>query len=132
MHLDTTERQYPKYVAANFTVATAAEATIKLPPGSLVVGGGSTVVTGATGTSPTITATDNASAPFALINAGAVSAAGTVAALAAGSVGRYYPAGATITFTTGGTAPAGGEFIVNIGYIIVGFPSAGANELYRV
>lgn len=132
MHLDTTERQYPKYVAANFTIATAADATIKLPPGSLITNGGSTVVTAATGTSPTITATDNASAPFALISAGAVGVAGTVAALASNAVGRYYPAGATIAFTTGGTTPGGGEFIVRIEYIIVGFPSSGANELYRV
>ena len=112
-------RQFSRHALADISVSTAATTTITLPPNTLVIGGLYSVVTGATGTTPTLTMVDNSGVPVTYLSAVAI---GSVAdgTLAAAGVGLFYPAGATLSFTTGGTTPAGGRILVDVEYLVVG------------
>lgn len=114
-------RQYPLTAVADLSpaVAAAVDGEINLPPGAVVSGGMATVVTGATGTTPTLTMVDNASSAHTFLSAVAIATAGTIHALAANSIGRYYPTGGKLTFSTGGTTPAGGRVIAQVQYVIL-------------
>ncbi len=111
-------RQYSRHALADLSVSTAATTTIVLPPKTLVLGGIYSVVTGATGTSPTLTMVDNSGSPVTYLSAVAISAVAD-GTLAAAGVGLYYPAGATLSFSTGGTTPAGGRVLVALEYLVV-------------
>lgn len=112
-------RQYSRHAVADLSVSTAATTTIELPPGTLVLGGLYSVVTAATGTTPTLTMVDNSGSPVTFLSAVAIGAVAD-GTLAAAGVGLFYPAGATLSFTTGGTTPAGGRVLVDVEYLVVG------------
>ena len=119
-------RQYPKVALAIINGGLQFGDQMLLPPGALVVGGGITVATAIAGTSPTITLVDNAGSPFTFLSAIAAGTT-TVAALANNSIGRFYPAGAKLTFTLGGTPTAGtGKALVHLHYVL----ELAENELY--
>ncbi len=111
-----TSRQYSRHVLADLSVTTAATTTIELPPNSLVLGGLYSVVTAATGTTPTLTMVDNSGSPVTYLSAVAIGAVAD-GVIAAAGVGLFYPAGAIFTFTTGGTTPAGGRVLVDLEYV---------------
>ncbi len=70
------------------------------------------------GTTPTLTLVDNASSPHTYLNAVSVASPAS-GALANNTVGRYYAAGAELTFSLGGTPTAGsGKVLVWVNYIV--------------
>lgn len=113
---NVTSRQYSRHALADLSVSTAPTTTIELPPNSLVLGGLYSVVTAATGTTPTLTMVDNSGSPVTFLSAVAIGAVADGVVAAAG-VGLFYPAGATLSFSTGGTTPAGGRVLVDVEYI---------------
>lgn len=130
------ERQNEKVVVARVGItatglATAASTTtIALPPGTMLMGGIYHVIDGASGTSPTLTMVDNASSPNTLFSAVAIGTDGAGGIFdEAAEVGNYYPSGAVLSFTTGGTdTPAGGDVLVAVRYIVIGR----CDEIYGV
>ncbi len=115
------ERQYPLVAVARISVETAATTTIKLPPNTMLQGGYYHVIDGASGTSPTLSMVDSAGSPQTLLSAVAIGTDGAGGIIdEAGEVGNFYPAGTTLSFTTGGTTPAGGDILVAVNYIVVG------------
>lgn len=113
------ERQYELVAMADISVETAATTTIDLPPGAMVTGGNYNVYTVATGTTPTLSMVDDLGSPNTYLSAIDIA---TVAngVLAAAEVGNFYPSGATLSFTTGGTTPAAGRILVAVKYIVLG------------
>ncbi len=129
------ERQYPLIVVARVGITATGSATvastttIKLPPNSMLVGGSYRVVAAATGTSPTLTMVDNLTSPNTLLSAVAIGVADVGGLLATAEASNFYPSGATLSFTTGGTStPAAGDVLVAVAYVIVGR----CNEVYGV
>jgi hypothetical protein len=120
-------RQYPKFATAIITAVAGEGTQILLPPGSLILGDGGLTVTDAfAGSSPTITIQDNAGVPKGYIEAESLGAL-AYHPLEADVAGTYYPAGATLTISFGGTVTAGtGEAIFTFGYVI----KTAENELY--
>lgn len=120
-------RQYPKYATAVVT-ATAGEASkILIPPGAVIIGGpGLVIVDAFAGSSPTITIQDNSGVPVGYIEAESLGAL-AVHPLETDTLGKYYPAGAELTISYGGTVTAGsGKAIFAFAYILEG----AENELY--
>lgn len=119
-------RQYPRVVVAEVDGSLSNGDTFLLPPHALVIGGGYSVTTAVAGTTPTLTLTDDAGSPHKFLDA--VSTASVAAGnLAASTANRYYPSGATLTFTQGGTPTAGtGKVLVHVWYVEVG----AEHELY--
>lgn len=114
-------RQSELVAMVNLSIQTAATTTIELPPKSMVTGGSATVHVIADGTSPTLTMVDDAGSPNTYLSAVAVDVAGVNFQLATAETGNYYPNGATLSFTTGGTDdPADGEIIVAVRYSVLG------------
>lgn len=130
MALSLNNRQYPKYTTAVITDSTTDNVQIQLPPGAIVLSAASpglVIVDAFAGTTPTITIVDNSGTPVNVI--AAASSLGTVAtiALAAGMANKYYPAGAVLTISFGGTVTAGsGKAIFCLGYLV----ENAENELY--
>lgn len=120
-------RQYPKFATAVIRAVTGEGTKILLPPGSLILGDGGLTVTDAfAGSSPTITITDNANTPKGYIEAESLGAL-AYHPLESDVAGTYYPAGAELTITFGGTVTAAsGEAIFCFGYLI----RDAENELY--
>lgn len=120
-------RQYPKFATAVIRAVQGEGTKILLPPGSLILGdGGLTVTTAFTGTSPTITIADNANTPKEYIDTKSL-ATPAYLSLESDVAGTYYPAGAELTITFGGTVtPGSGEAIFYFGYLI----KDAENELY--
>jgi hypothetical protein len=113
----TKTNQYPLYLTARVT--DGADFVLELPPNALTVAGGQlNVLTVVAGTTPTITMTDNASAPATYLSAVALDALGDTAVAAAG-IGNFYPAGGVLTGNVSAGA-SGGDFLVVVPYIIVG------------
>lgn len=106
--------------ATNPLATLASTTTMKLPPGSLLVGGGYRVVGAATGTSPTLSMVDDLSSPNTLLSAVAIGVADVGGLLATAEASNYYPSGCTLSFTTGGTTPAVGDVLVFVKYVVVG------------
>jgi len=119
-------RQYPLSANVTVTVETATTMFIDLPPGAMLVGGGYFIKTAATGTTPTLTMVDNLGSPNTLLSAVAIGVANVNASIAAAEAYNYYASGARLSFTTGGTTPAGGVIYVVVNYIIIGR----SNEVY--
>lgn len=113
------DRQYQLVAMADLSVETAATATIELPAGAMVVGGNYSVHEAATGTTPTLSMVDDADTPNTYLSAVAIGAAAN-GVLAAAEVGNFYPEGAVLSFSTGGTTPAGGRILVAVKYIVSG------------
>lgn len=109
-------------ITATGSATLASTTTIKLPPGSMLQGGFYHVIDGATGTLPTLSMVDSATAPQTIMSAVAIATDGAGGILdEAGEVANYYPAGTTLSFTTGGTdTPAGGDVLVAVHYIVIG------------
>lgn len=120
-------RQYPKFATAVIRAVQGEGTKILLPPGSLLLGdGGLTIVTAFSGTSPTISITDNANTPKGYIETESLSTP-AYHPLESDVAGTYYPAGAELTISFGGTVTAGsGEAIFCFGYLI----KDAENELY--
>jgi hypothetical protein len=119
---NVSSRQEVLAAIADITTVTALTTTIELPPGALLVGGFYNVVTAATGTTPTLTMVDDNGTPNTLLSAVAIdAAAGTNAVFdEAGEQANYYPNGGTLSFTVGGTSPAGGRILVVVQYVVLG------------
>lgn len=108
-------------VTANGSATLASTTTIKLPPGAMLQGGYYFVVSAATGTTPTLSIVDNATAPNTIASALAIGVANVGGILdEAGEAANYYPTGTTLSFTTGGTTPAAGDVLVAVHYIVLG------------
>lgn len=112
------DRQYELVVMADLSVESAATTTIDLPAGAMVTGGNYNVYTVATGTTPTLTMVDDLGSPNTYLSAVAIGAVAN-GVLAAAEVGNFYPSGATLSFSTGGTTPAGGRILVAVKYIVL-------------
>lgn len=120
-------RQYPKYATAVITAAQGEGTKILLPPGAIMLRGvGGLVVTDAfAGSSPTISVTDNSQTPVGYIEAEALGALAYHPLET--DIPVYYPAGAELTISFGGTVTAGsGEAIFFVGYLL----KTAENELY--
>lgn len=117
---NVTSRQYELVAMVSLTVSTAATTTIELPAGAMVTGGSAHVYTEATGTTPTLSMVDDAGSPNTFLSAVAIDVAGVNFQLASGETGNYYPNGAVLSFTTGGTTPAGGVIVVAVRYAVLG------------
>lgn len=112
------DRQYELVVMADISVETAATTTIDLPAGAMITGGNYCVYTAATGTTPTLTMVDDLGSPNTYLSAVAIGAVAN-GVLAAAEVGNFYPSGATLSFSTGGTTPAAGRILLAIKYIVL-------------
>lgn len=62
---------------------------------------------------------DDLGSPTTYLSAVAIGAVAN-GVLAAAAVGTYYPEGATLSFSVGGTTPAGGRILVALKYIRLG------------
>lgn len=113
------ERQYELVVVADLTVETAATTTIDLPVNAMVTGVNYNVYTVATGTTPTLTMVDDLGSPNTYLSAIAIGAVANGVGAAA-EIGNFYPSGATLSFSTGGTTPAGGRVLVAVKYVVLG------------
>lgn len=120
------DRQYALSVLADLNVLTAPKAKIKLPPDSFLLDGFYYVITGATGTTPTLTMVDSQASPVTLLSAVAISAANATGNIVGSGTPRFYSAAQTLTFTVGGTLPVGGRVIVALRYVVIGR----GNEFY--
>lgn len=120
-------RQYPKFATAVIRAVQGEGTKILLPPGSLVLGdGGLTIVDAFSGTTPTISITDDANTPKGYIESESLSTP-AYHPLESDVAGTYYPAGAVLTVTFGGTVtPDSGEAIFCFGYLV----KDAENELY--
>lgn len=120
-------RQYPKYATAIITAQSYEPLKLIVPPRTIVLGtGGLAVVDAFAGTTPTITIGDNATVSKGYIEAEALDAL-AVHPLEADVAGTYYPAGAELTISFGGTVTAGsGKAIFYFGYLM----EDAENELY--
>lgn len=100
--------------------STAAERTIRLPPGAYLTAGTVFAVANMTGgTTPTVTVTDAASGtPFGSITGTSIDAANELVTLAAASP-KFYPNGTTITLAYTGT-PTAADHIVTLEYVVLG------------
>lgn len=99
--------------------STLAERTIRIPPGSYLVGGSVFANAAMTGTTPNLTVTDAAAGtPFGTITATTIDAANEVIGLAAGSP-KFYPNGTTITLAYTGTVTAA-DHLVTLEYVVLG------------
>lgn len=106
---------------ANGAIPAATSMTIKLPPNAMIVGGAYRVVTGATGTTPTLSMVDSAAVPNTLLSAVAIGVADVGGIIdEPAEIGNFYPSGTTLSFTVGGTTPAVGDVLVVVSYIVVG------------
>lgn len=111
-------RQYERSAVAVIDGSLSQGTKMLLPPGAVVTGGGYTVAAAVGGTTPTLTLVDNASSPHTYLNAVSVASPAS-GALANNTVGRYYAAGAELTFSLGGTPAAGsGKVLVWVNYIV--------------
>lgn len=118
-------RQYVKAAVAVVDADLSTGSKILLEPGAMLLGGRGTIVSAATGTTPTLTLTAHtASGPVLVINAQAISAPATFD-ISTGA-GSYFAAGVEMEFSVGGTDPAGGKIIVELEYVL----EDGQNELY--
>ena len=115
-----TSRQSPLTATVDGTVAQLVDAKIPLPPGAQITDVTAAVVSAATGTTPTLTMVDNAGSPNTYLSAVALGVANVNFKGAAAEVGNVYPAGAELSFTAGGTTPAGGRIVVSVSYIVLG------------
>lgn len=112
-------RQEPLVALVNCTIANMGagnEQLVQLPPGAHLLNiWADTVTPFNAGTTATITAGDGTTT---FINAASVAAA----ARAAGTVGKYYPSGGTITISLAetGTAATAGETLVSVEYLQLG------------
>lgn len=120
-------RQYPKYATAVITATTGEGTKILIPPGAVIIGGpGLVIVDAFAGSSPTVTIQDNSTVPVGYIEAESLGSL-AVLPLEADTLGKYYPAGAELTISYGGTVTAGsGKAIFSFAYIL----EAAENELY--
>lgn len=113
------DRQYELVVLADMSAESALTTTIALPPKAMVTGLNYCVQTAAAGTNPTLTMVDNLGSPNTYLSAVAIGSLANGVGAAA-EVGNYYPSGATLSFTTGGTNPAGGRILVAVKYVVLG------------
>ena len=116
--MQITDRQYELVVMADLSVTTAATTTIDLPVNAMVTGVNYNVYTAATGTSPTLSMVDDLGSPNTYLSAIAIDAVANGLGAAA-ETGNFYPSGATLSFTTGGTSPAGGRILVVVKYVVL-------------
>lgn len=113
-----TDRQYELVALADISVSTAATTTIDLPVNAMVTGVVYNVYTAAGGTSPTLTMVDNLGSPNTYLSAVSISAAANGLGATA-ETGNFYPSGATLSFSTGGTSPTGGRVFVAVKYVVL-------------
>lgn len=112
------DRQYELAAMCDLTVALAATTTIDLPVNAMVTGVNYCVYTAASGTSPTLTMVDDLGSPNTYLSAVAIGAVANGTGASA-EIGNFYPSGATLSFSTGGTTPAGGRILVVVRYVIL-------------
>lgn len=120
-------RQYPRHAVAVITASATEGTEILIPPRSLILStGGLSVVDAFAGSSPTITIQDDSDTPVGYIEAESLGAL-AVHPLESDVAGKYYPAGAKLTITFGGTVTAdSGKAIFHFAYI----EELAENELY--
>jgi hypothetical protein len=112
------DRQYELVALADITTVTALTTTIDLPVNAMVTGMNYCVYTAAGGTSPTLTMVDDLGSPNTYLSAVAIGAVANGVGAAA-EIGNFYPSGATLSFTVGGTSPTGGRVLVAVKYVIL-------------
>ncbi len=115
-------RQYELIVETQVNLASdlANGVRIDLPPSACITGVEGNVLTAFNGTAPTFTLADNSTTPVDYFNAASGSAVGPVAGNTA-AIGLFYPAGAELTFSVGGTvSPTTGVVLIAVRYYIDG------------
>lgn len=120
------DRQWRLVIVADLTAATALTSVIKLPPDTFLLSGFYYVITAATGTTPTLTMVDAQTSPVTLLSAVAIGTAAATGNIVGSGTPRFYAAAQSLTFTVGGTTPAGGRVIVSLDYSVIGR----GNEFY--
>lgn len=116
-------RQHSRFALAEVDAELSEGTTMLLPPGAIVMSAGYNITEAATGTTPTISLADDQDTPLDYMAAVAFAVAD--AAITAADR-QFYPAGATLTFSIGGTTPAGGKAYVWVEYISI----TAQDELY--
>lgn len=121
-------RQYELTVETqvNWSTDSVNGVRIDLPPNAIVVGGFSNCITAFNGTTPTFSLIDNSTSPVSYLAAVASATAGVVTQIATAADGLFYPAGAQLTVSVGGTGVTTGVMLVVIRYVVDGR----ANESY--
>jgi len=117
--MQITDRQYELVALADLTVETAGDITIDLPVNAMVTGVNYNVYTAATGTTPTLSMVDDLGSPNTYLSAVSIDAVANGVGAAA-EIGNFYPTGTTLSFSTGGTTPAGGRILVAVKYVVLG------------
>lgn len=119
-------RQYELIVETQVSLATdlANGVRLDLPPNAVVIGGFASVLTAFNGTTPTFSLIDNSGTPISYF--AAVAGTAGVTQLATAADGLFYPSGAQLTFSVGGTSVTTGVVLLAVKYFIDGR----ANESY--
>lgn len=120
------DRQWRLTILADINVLNAPKSIIKLPPDTFLLSGFYYVITAATGTTPTLSMVDSQASPVTLLSAVSIATVNATGNIAGSGTPRYYPAAQSLTFSVGGTTPAGGRVIISLDYVVLGR----GNEFY--